>query len=76
MKKSKHTNMTPNEIIDYLDQEQTRQRVTDVELLKNLKIHRTTLWRIKNGKVPATLEQITGIAHALGHTITINVNTI
>lgn len=76
MKKSKHTNMTPNEIINYLNIDQSRQGITDVELLKNLKIHRTTLWRIKNGKVPATLEQITGIAHALGHTITINVNTI
>ena len=68
--------MTPTEIINYLNIDQSRQGITDVELLKNLKIHRTTLWRIKNGKVPATLEQITDIAHALGHTITINVNTI
>ena len=68
--------MTPTEIIDFLNADQSRQGITDVELLKSLKMHRTTLWRIKNGKVPVTLQQITDIAHALGHTITINVNTI
>jgi transcriptional regulator with XRE-family HTH domain len=68
--------MTPTEIIHFLGTEQARQGITDVELLKKVKIHRTTLWRIKSGITDATIGQITAIAGALGHKITINTNTI
>lgn len=64
--------MTTPEIIDFLSREQARQGISDVELLKKVQIHRSTLWRMRSGATPATLDQITAIAGALGHTITIN----
>lgn len=64
--------MTTTEIIDFLNREQSRQGITDVQLLKKVGIHRSTLWRIKSGTTTATLDQIISIAGALGHTITIN----
>lgn len=63
--------MTPTEIIEYLTREQTRQGISDVELLKKVKIHRSTLWRMRSGATPATLDQITAICEVLGFKLTI-----
>ena len=66
--------MTPTQIISALDKDQQAQGMTDTALLKIVQIHRSTLWRIKNGVTPATLEQVSAIAEALGHTINIKWN--
>lgn len=58
--------MTTPEIIDFLSREQTRQNISDIELLKTVKISRTTLWRMRTGATPATGEQLSQIANALG----------
>lgn len=58
--------MTTPEIIDFLSREQTRQNISDIELLKTVKIHRSTLWRIRTGATPATGDQLAQIAKALG----------
>lgn len=64
--------MTTKEIIEFLFKDQTRQNISDIDLLKKVKISRTTLWRMRTGATPATLDQATAIAGALGYKITLN----
>lgn len=63
--------MTTPEIIDFLNREQTRLKITDVQLCKDIGISKTTLWRIKNGLVPVTNNQVLQIANNLGFEITL-----
>lgn len=64
--------MTTPEIIEFLTREQARQAITDVNLCKEIGFSKTTLWRIKNGLVPVTNEQVNKIANTLGYKLTLH----
>jgi len=58
--------MTPTQIIQHLTAIQHDKGVSDDTLIKAMGVHRSTIWRIKTGKVPVTLQQTFDIARTLG----------
>ena len=61
--------MTTTEIITFLTREQAHQGITDVQLCKDIGVHKVTLWRVKTGVTAVTNKQIVDIAHRLGYSI-------